>query len=620
MCGLCGLYNLDGAPAPREPVSAMRDRLDHRGPDDSGFWSEGPIALGFRRLSILDISGGRQPMVTPDGRIAVVFNGEIYNHPELKAELESDGVIYRTRSDTETLLHLYRRHGVEMFCRLNGMFAVALWDAQSHELILARDPIGIKPLYYSFEGKRILFASELRALLAAPAPDALEPSAVLEYLHYGCVRGSRTVVASVKKLPPGHLLRVNSRGIHLERHWEIPPLPHPSAPLGAEEALSQVESLLTHSVRRQLLSDVPVGAFLSGGLDSSLVAALMCRAAGRSIATFTIGFSGARDGLDESAYAKAVSSHLGAEHHELILPADVLDRMEDMVSCLDEPIADSAILPTFLLARFARERVKVVLSGEGADELFAGYGRYKAAYLSETISELPGGLGPVAAVLARRLGKGRVFRTIPHSSVRDWGLAFAQLSDGALKDLCAADFLESAKPSDPVGWFPEGDQPHTLNRALAYDLRTTLCDALLMKVDKATMRASLEARVPYLDKHLVQAVLPMPAMLKMRWFKGKYILRRLASKYLPREIVWRRKHGFNVAWEEWVRGPGNGRIDDIISGGGLEKCGVFRMDQIRRMRRRLIEGGRDVDAGLFFRIVIMGLWLESVGSSNGARA
>ncbi|MBI5245160.1 MAG: asparagine synthase (glutamine-hydrolyzing) [Elusimicrobia bacterium] len=640
MCGFAGQYRLDGLAADFEAVEAAAGRLAHRGPDDTASWREGPVALAFRRLSILDIEGGRQPMRTEDGRLCIVFNGEIYNHPQLKRELEGRGVRYRTRSDTETILRLFEREGEKTFRRLEGMFALALFDARKPKLLLARDPLGVKPLYYHFDGQRLSFASELRALAALMPALRLDPEAVVDYLAYGMVHAPRTALKEARKLPPGHLLRLDATGIHVERFWEMPawrrgpkasrrapPSPasgeqqapartaRPGAPQAPEpsieEAEAEVERLLGESVKGQLLSDVPVGAFLSGGVDSSLVTALMAREVQGPVQTFSIGFSGARSGLDESAYARAVAKHLKTDHHELILSADVLDGAADLAGCLDEPIADSAILPTYLLARFARERVKVVLSGEGADELFAGYNRYKAAYLSEKIGLLPRWTRPFAAVAARRMGKGRVFAGIPYERLEDWGRAFAHCEPPAFEGLLRGDFLESVQ-EDPFDWLKGFDGEHSLGGAQAFDLQTVLCDALLMKVDKATMRAGLEARVPYLDRRLVEYALSLPPECKIRLLKGKFLLRRLAAKRLPKEIAFRRKHGFIVPWEEWVRSPKTSLLDEMLADPGFEGLGIFDLSALRGHFAQLREGSREVDSGIAYRIAVLWMWYDGL--------
>jgi len=613
MCGIVGEFRLDGSSADPARVERARERLAHRGPDDKGAWSRGPVAMGFRRLSILDLEHGAQPMSTEDGRFTVVFNGEIYNHPALKEELEAGGVRYRTRSDAETVLRLFAREGEGALKRLEGMFAIALYDAKKNELILARDPIGVKPLYYSFNGSRIAFGSELKATLELTDSRELDSAAVLDYLCYGFVHHPRTLFDSILKLAPGHVLRVNAHGMKLETFWEIPKRAaweaSGSAP-SMKEALDQVERLLIASVRGQMLSDVPVGSFLSGGVDSSLITALMARAAGRKVSTFSIGFSGTRAGLDESSHARTVARYLGTDHHELILSADVLSRVENLGEALDEPIADSAILPTLLLSRFARKDVKVVLTGEGADELFGGYNRYKAAYLSEQVARVPRWGRGLAAAAARKMGKGRVFQDLPHADRGSWARASAHHSEGAYAGLLSRDFQNRAAHLDPMDWLKDPEAPHSLNGALAFDLRSVLCDCLLMKVDKTTMRAGLEARVPFLDRRLVEYALHLPASTKIRRLKGKYILRKLAQKYLPRPIVWRRKHGFVAPWEEWVRDPKNERLTSLFS--VAPDRGLFDSSHLAAMLEGVRHANPAVDSGLVFRVAVLLLWFESL--------
>lgn len=612
MCGFVGEFRFDGNKPDAERVKRARERLAHRGPDEAGFWSGGPVALGFRRLSIIDVAHGQQPMRR--GSLVVVYNGEIYNHPEIQAELEAAGVRYDTRSDTESLLRLFERHGTEALSRIEGMFAFAMWDEKKSELVLARDPLGVKPLYYRIDDKGIVFGSELRAVASLSPNLQLDPAGVLDYMAHGFTHSPRTVLDSVMKLAPGHLLRVNAKGLKIERYWEMPTRPSwtGSGP-SLSEAVDEVERRLIRSVRGQLLSDVPVGAFLSGGVDSSLIAALMQRAApGGKVKTFSIGFSDARSGLDESAHARTVARYLGTDHHELILPSDVLARVEELAEGLDEPIADSAILPTYLLSKFARESVKVVLSGEGADEIFAGYNRYKAAFLSEKVDSLPSWGRPLAAAVARRMGKGRTFERLPHADALSWAEANAHSTQDEFKGVLKQDFLLKSEKVDPWEWLKDPEAPHSLNGALAFDLKTVLCDCLLMKVDKTTMRASLEARVPYLDRRLVEYALHLPASTKIRRLKGKFALRRLAAKYLPRPVVWRKKHGFVVPWEEWIRAKGNHLLDDLFAEGSLASWNLFDGKHLRWMLGELRAGSGSVDAGLLFRAVVLGLWLKSM--------
>jgi asparagine synthase (glutamine-hydrolysing) len=613
MCGICGVFNVDGLAAERSIVLSMREALVHRGPDDAGEHFEGPLGLGFRRLSILDIEGGHQPMSTPDGRFTIVFNGEIYNHLVLRGRLEAEGVRFSTRSDTETILRLFARHGPACAAQLRGMFAFAVYDRLEGELTLARDPVGIKPLYYRFDGKALVFSSEVRSLLASGISPVLDPTAVLDYLAYGKVHAPRTVLRDVLKLPPATVLRLSKAGLRLETYWRLPARgKHPvAASLG--EAVDMLENHISDSVQGHLLSDVPVGAFLSGGVDSSLIAAMMVRhSGGRKVQTFSVGFEGAAAGVDESRHAREAARHLGTEHHELMLPAGVLSRMEESVALLDEPIADSAILPTFLLSQHARKRVKVVLTGEGADELFAGYNRYKAAWLNQGLKRLPGWGQRLAAPLARRMGKGAVFERLPIEDARQWAAATASAAPEDLKPILRPEFWEASQKSDSLEWLKDFDGMDHLNDALAFDLKTVLCDSLLMKVDKSAMRASLEARVPFLDKPLIEFAAELPSSFKIRRFKGKYLLRMVAARHLPSSIAWRRKHGFIVPWEPWVRDGSNEAINALLADPGFSSWEIFDMGRLRSFQKELVQGSRSVEAGFFFRIVILGLWLQSV--------
>lgn len=616
MCGICGSFNADGTPASLEPTRRMRDRLVHRGPDDEGEFLDGPAALGFRRLSILDLEGGHQPISSDDGKITLVFNGEIYNHPELKAGLEAAGVRYRTRTDTETILRLYEREGSEAFRRLVGMFAVALWDSRKNEFVLARDPLGIKPVYYSFDGKRLLFSSELRSLVSAGVDTALDHAGVLDYLAYGKVHAPRTVFRGVLKLPPGHLLRIVPAGLRLERYWRLPKKTPQWRPLNL--AVDELDKLLSEAVKGAMLSDVPVGAFLSGGVDSSLVAAYMARHSPGKVKTFSVGFEGASAGVDESGFARQAAAHIGTEHHELMLPANVLDRLQDSIALLDEPIADSAILPTYLLSEFARKSVKVVLTGEGADELFAGYNRHKAAWVNEKLQRLPAWGRRLAAPVARRLGKGLIFESLPIGDALEWAEATASARPDDLRAILNQDFWESSRQTDPMEWVKDFDGMEDLNDALNFDLGTVLCDSLLMKVDKSTMKASLEARVPFLNVPVVEYAASLPSSFKIRHFKGKYLLRRVAERHLPKELAWRKKHGFIVPWESWVRARRNDALDGLLASRSLEDRGLFDLERLKLFRSELSRGSREVEAGLFFRVAVLGLWLESLSSEPAA--
>ncbi|MBI3553793.1 MAG: asparagine synthase (glutamine-hydrolyzing) [Elusimicrobia bacterium] len=607
MCGIAGLFDPKGSPCLESELTAMQRALLHRGPDDSGRVIDGGLGLAFQRLSILDLERGHQPMATPDGRFTIVFNGEIYNHLELRKEMQADGRRFATHSDTETLLAGFSREGPEFFKKLNGMFACAIWDSKERALTLARDPLGIKPLYLWRSGGRLHFASELRSLLAAGAPDALSPAAVLDYLAYGYVHAPSTVLAAIEKFPPGHWLSVSARGAQNSvRFWSLPEAKTQARVVDERKAQEELGSLLRDAVRDQMLSDVPVGVFLSGGIDSSVVTALMTRASKTPVESYSIGFDG--DSVDETAYAEIVSRHLGTRHETIRLPADILDALPDMIACLDEPVADAAILPTWRLSVSARRRVKVVLTGEGGDELFGGYGRHKAAYVTETLDKLPSWLRAAAAPAARRLGSGTYFKSLPLKGAPSWALA----ESGPRLKAALGVLVPEAAAGGLTPWLAGYEGLSGLNGMLAFDLQTSMADQLLMKVDKTTMRASLEARMPLLDLRLVDFMFRLPPALKVRLFRGKYLLRRVAAGLLPREIVARRKHGFILRTGSWLRSPKNAIAADALTGGALAVTGLFRRGALESGLKGLRGGSSRADPDVYFRLVVLSLWLSAI--------
>lgn len=547
----------DVDPHGRACVKRMADCMRHRGPDDEGFFDEPPVFLGHRRLSVVDLSTGHQPISNEDATVWTAYNGEIYNYLSLRSQLEKKGHSFRTHSDTECIVHLYEDAGADFPKQLNGMFAIALWDCARKTLVLARDRLGIKPVYYArLADGTLAFASEIRALLRCPGVDTnIDPVALDSYLALQYIPGPRTIYRGVHKLPAGHTLVANAGGIVVKPFWTLEPAPPPSS---FEEACDEFRALFEDAVRIQLMSDVPLGAFLSGGIDSGLVVAAMAKAMDRPVRTFSIGFD-AEGGYSELPYAAVVARHFGTQHETLTVSAlDLESLLPQVAVALDEPLADPAAVPTYLLSRFAREHVTVALTGEGADELFAGYDRYRLEALRNRIDLIPAGLRRGAIAVASPLAGGRARKAL-QAAAMDAASGFVHLRSVMPREmrraLLRAD-VAAQVPSDHLerrmaAYFQKSKG---LDAALRADTLEWLPDDLLMKVDKTSMLASLEARVPFLDYRIVERVSGYPVGWKYRNGRSKVLLKAVAEKVLPREIVHRPKHGFAPPIGRWLRG------------------------------------------------------------------
>ncbi len=568
MCGICGFIqpglNRDTIV---QRLSRMSAPLAHRGPDDEGIWAHPDGGLAARRLSIIDLSpAGHQPMLSNDGQLTLVFNGEIYNHASIRASLEAKGHAFRGHSDTECILHAYAAYGDEMLTQLHGMFALALWDAGRRRLFLARDPLGKKPLYYFADANCFAFSSEIKSLLEFPALSrTLDWQSVGGFFTRRYIAGPSTVFRDIKKLQPGHCLIVEQHKPPEERCYWSPPKPRANQPPPDSDELDQ---LLQDSVRLRLVADVPVGAFLSGGVDSSLIVALMARFCPNPIKTFSVGFESV-SGFDESAHADHVSKLFGTQHVSVRVTArDVVSALPDAVYYLDEPLADPAALPTLLLSRVAARELKVTLTGEGADELFGGYTRYRyeqrisrlqRSHLFPLIQPLFAMGGKCAP--SRRMRKAlQLLQQSPEQrftayhrvfSPREQALLFPRLADQA---------------AIPISGPAPNQFPSTTDWLMWHEILTWLPDDLLMKVDKMCMAASLEARAPYLDRTLVERLTSVPAELKIDRSGDKVLLRNVARRYLPAEIVDRPKHGFDVPIDHWLRADLKSFAGEILLG------------------------------------------------------
>ena len=560
MCGISGRFNFDGLPVTEAEVVAMRDTMVHRGPDGAGIFLDGNVGLGHRRLSIIDLAGGAQPISNDDGTLNIVFNGEIYNYQELRADLLARGHKLKTHSDTEVIVHLYEAMGIECLERLRGMFAFALWDANRKRLFIARDRVGEKPLYYRNSGKSLLFGSEIKALLEATGERArIDATGLRRYLAYRHVYGTRTLFEGVNQLAPGHYLLADAAGVTVREYWNAP---QPDA--AARTSGAEFLPLLEASVHGRMISDVPIGVFLSGGIDSSVITALMARRT-ESVRSFSIGFVPGEE--NELYWAKRVAGHCKAEHHEFLQRAeDFFGMLQQLVWHHDEPLTFPASIPLYLLSRESKRVATVMLGGEGADELLAGYGSNIRAYHQQRLAGfVPRALRRVAATLARPTPARRVFARAAQSDTEFITGAFRLANHATLAAACRIPLPDGANDDQAllaeVGFGARGGS--FLDRLLYFQFKTYLI-ALLMKQDKMSMAASIETRVPYLDHELVEYCFRLPENQKIRGQVGKRLLRDVSPQLLPQDVITRPKQGFPVPIAAWFRVPGNPFIATLL--------------------------------------------------------
>jgi len=587
VCGISGRFNFDGRPVRADEMVAMRDILHHRGPDDAGLYVQGPIGLGHRRLSIIDLSGGHQPLDNEDGSITVVYNGEIYNFKELRSDLLVRGHRFKTKSDTEVIVHMYEELGVECVQRFRGMFAFALWDANKRQLLLARDRLGVKPLYYAATSDTLLFGSEIKSILQARdwVPE-LDPTGLRRYLEYRHTYGSGTLFKGVRQLPPGHILTADAHGAKVRQYWDVP---NPGETRATARSAREFLPLLEESVQLRMISDVPLGAFLSGGIDSSLVTALMARHTDR-VRTFSIGF--VPDDDSELSWARRVSAHTHSVHHEFTQgSADFFSLLQRLVWHHDEPLTFPASVPLYLLSRESKRAVTVVLAGEGADELLAGYdANVRTYWLGRVAALLP---LSVRQHLARLPLPGRIAAIAGRAAQDDPDLiagTFRLAGHEALAAACRVPL--PARDADEITLRAElGLSSRTgsfLDRLLYFQLKTYLV-ALLMKQDKMSMAASIETRVPYLDHQLVELAFALPDATKVHHRTGKYLLKEVSRDLLPPEIIRRPKQGFPVPFAQWFRTPGNPFIEVLLDHASL-RDGLIEPSYVRQQVDRFLAG------------------------------
>jgi asparagine synthase (glutamine-hydrolysing) len=596
--------------------------IRHRGPDDDGFYVNGPVGLAMRRLSIIDLKGGRQPIHNQDRTAWIVFNGEIYNYLELREKLEKLGHTFYTNSDTEAIVHAYDRYGADCPKHLRGMFAFAIWDERTQELFLARDRVGKKPLLYAQVKGQFLFASEFSALLLHPQLSRdIDTEALDHYLSFMCVPAPLTAYRAIRKLEPGHSLRLRRGEIRIERYWQ-PDFTH-KLKISEEEAGQRAIEVLRDAVKVRLMSEVPLGAFLSGGIDSSAVVALMSEESSEPVKTFSIGFE--EQDFSELHHARRVAQHVGSEHHEFIVRPDAMEVLPLLVEHYGEPYADSSAIATYYVARETRKHVTVALNGDGGDESFAGYERYAAMQLAEKYHRLPAvfresvveqaaSLIPTSESRRSRLRDVKRFLqagSLPR--VERYLRWISVFDEDAKSDLYSRSFQQETKNVHPRElldpWFARANGAGIVDATLMADIMTYLPNDLLVKVDIATMAVSLEARSPFLDHKVIEFAASLPEKLKLRGLTSKYLLKQVLKHLLPAENLRRRKMGFGVPIAHWLRGELQRFLRETLLSEKALSRGLFKPDAVKRLIEQHTSAQRDYSAQLW-TLLMLELWFN----------
>ena len=622
MCGIVGIVRNDAKSVDQMLVSRMCTAIRHRGPDDDGFYFNGPVGLGMRRLAIIDVKGGQQPIHNQDRTAWIVFNGEIYNYLELREKLESLGHEFYTNSDTEAIVHAYDRYGADCVKHLRGMFAFAIWDERSQELFLARDRVGKKPLLYASVNGQLVFGSEFSALLLHPdISREIRPEALDYYLSFMCVPAPLTAYRAIKKLEPGHTLRWHNGEVKIERYWQ-PDFSH-KLNISENEAGERAIEVLRESVRVRLMSEVPLGAFLSGGIDSSAIVALMSEESSERIKTFSIGFE--EQDFTELHHARRVAQHVGADHHEFIVRPDAMEVLPILVEHYGEPYADSSAVPTYYVARETRKHVTVALNGDGGDESFAGYERYAAMGLAEQYRKVPAFLREsvvkraVNLVPSSELGRSRVksakrfLRAASLPKVERYMRWVSVFDAEAKKSLYSDKFQHNVAANHASslleGWFAKANGSGIIDASLLTDIMTYLPNDLLVKVDIATMAVSLEARSPFLDHHVIEFAASLPEKFKLRGLTSKYLLKRVLRQLLPSENLDRRKMGFGVPIGHWFRGQMQSFLREVLLSEKASRRGLFKSETVKHLIDEHTAGHRDYSHQLW-TLLMLELWFN----------
>ena len=622
MCGITGFVRNDGKPVDEALLARMNEAIRHRGPDEDGFYVNGSVGMAMRRLAIIDLKSGQQPIPNQDRTAWIVFNGEIYNYLELREKLEKLGHTFRTNSDTEAIVHAYDQYGVDCPKHLRGMFAFAIWNERDQELFLARDRVGKKPLLYSLVNGQLIFASEFSALLLHPdVSREIEPEALDYYLSFMCIPAPLTAYRAIRKLEPGHWLRWRKGEIEVQRYWQ-PDFTKKLA-IDEEEAGEQTVAILRDAVKVRLMSEVPLGAFLSGGIDSSAVVALMAQESSERVKTFSIGFD--EQDFSELHHARRIAEHVGADHHEFIVRPDAVEVLPMLVEHYGEPYADSSAVPTYYVAKETRKHVTVALNGDGGDESFAGYERYAAMELSEKYRRVPSFLresviketvnliptSPTKRSMARSVQ--RLLDGVSRPRVDRYTHWVSVFNDETKKPLYSDLFREQTLRADPAGllgtWFKRANGIGIVDAMLLTDQMTYLPNDLLVKVDIATMAVSLEARSPFLDHHVIEFAASLPQNLKLRRLTTKYLLKKVLRKLLPSENLNRRKMGFGVPIGHWFRGKMQPFLREVILSDKALRRGMFKPETVRQLVELHTRGERDYSHQLW-TLLMLELWFN----------
>ena len=622
MCGITGfIYRDRHRAAVLDDLRKMCNTLVHRGPDDEGFFIERNVGLGMRRLSVIDLVTGHQPISNEDGRIWIVFNGEIYNYPELRKNLEDKGHRFATNTDTETIVHSYEEYGDDCVKTFNGMFACAIWDGHQQRLVLFRDRLGIKPLYFFWNERCLIFGSELKAILAhQEVPREIDLEALDKFLTFEYIPAPASIFRKIKKLHPGHSLVMQNDKVIIQPYWG---LPYSRVSASEEELAQTLYDLLKDAVRMRLISDVPLGAFLSGGIDSSTIVCLMSEIMDQPVKTFSIGFDD--PSYNELQYARTVADHFNTDHHERTVQPDIVNLVEDLVGYLDEPFADVSIFPTYILSQLARQTVTVVLSGDGGDELFAGYEWYVADKIERHYQRLPAILrkrwiaplmGRIPASAHKKGTRNKLKRFIEGSMLPAplrhfrWSIF---LTKEQKRRLYSDNFLSAVGNQDVYAPFiahlQTFEDADVLWQQQFADINTYLVDDILVKVDRMSMANSLEARTPYLDHRVVEFAAGLPSHLKLKGLQTKYLLKQCMAQKVPGEILRRPKEGFSIPMKNWLRQELQPLMQDVLSPDRLKREGLFNSSYVEKLKSEHLKG-RANHAHQLWSLMIFEIWRD----------